>query len=166
MLRGTSDLCEMFEAPLPLYAATPLYIILLAAVFLYRDGPAALAAEVSGATGQKAVIRLEVANTAWKKMKGLMHRESLAADAGMLFGFRFIRRPSFWMKNTLIPLDLIVVAADGTIREIRENLAPRSTDRITPDSDCRYIIEVNGGFCRAHGVVAGDAVILKPAVPK
>jgi uncharacterized membrane protein (UPF0127 family) len=155
----------MTEASLLLYAAALLYIIVLAAVFLYRDGPDTLAAEVSGEPGQKAVIRLEVANTLWKKMKGLMHRRSLAADAGMLFPFRFIRRPSFWMKNTLIPLDLIVLAADGTIREIREDLAPLSTDRITPRAGCRYIIEVNGGFCRAHGIVPGDAVALKPAGP-
>jgi uncharacterized membrane protein (UPF0127 family) len=150
---------------LALSAAMTGYLLLLLIVLLYRDGPDRMVAEISGGAENKAVIRLEVANTGWKKMRGLMHRRTLAQDAGMLFSFRFIRHPVFWMKHTPIPLDILFIAGDGAVVEVHEDRPALSTERIAPRTACRHVIEVNGGFCRIHGILAGDWVVLREASP-
>jgi uncharacterized membrane protein (UPF0127 family) len=138
-----------------------LYILGLAGFLVVPVGPAAATARIATGGNIKADLKLRIANTGWKKMRGLMGEKSLPPDAGMLFSFRFIRRPSFWMKNTHIPLDIIFVGADHRITEIREHCEPLNKEQITPREACRHVIEVNAGFCREKGIRAGDGVRIR-----
>jgi uncharacterized membrane protein (UPF0127 family) len=136
-----------------------LYALFLIYVFFYKSAADSMEATIKTGSGDDILLRLEVANTLWKKMRGLMGRKHLNLATGMLFPFWFIKRPSFWMKSTPLPLDIVFVSKELRITEIREDLVPMSTQRIVPKADCRYVIELNAGFCRTHGISAGDMVL-------
>ncbi len=87
-----------------------------------------------------------------------MYRNELPAFGGMLFIFPQESPLSFWMKNTPLPLDIIYINADFTIVHIAENTTPYSTAHISSKHPAKYVLEVNGGFCRQHGIVAKDRV--------
>ncbi|MCA8888630.1 MAG: DUF192 domain-containing protein [Parvularculaceae bacterium] len=90
---------------------------------------------------------------------GLMYRSSMPADHGMLFNFGPKPQPvSMWMKNTLIPLDMAFIAADGRIVRIAENTTPRSLASIASGEPVLAVLEVNGGRLSALGVRSGDVV--------
>src|SRR5437667_4272540 len=125
---------------------------------------AALALAGCRAGGQVAVIRgpgaavevsLEVAATPAERERGLMYRRSLAEGLGMLFVFDADGNQSFWMKNTLIPLDLLFIARDGTVVGIHANATPLSTANIAVGKPSRYVLEVPGGWAARHGISAG-----------
>jgi len=86
---------------------------------------------------------------------GLMYRTSLADGKGMLFVYHDDRRLSFWMKNTLIPLSIAFMAADGTIREIYD-MEPKSLAAINSDHFVRYALEVPQGWFSRAGLRVGD----------
>ena len=90
--------------------------------------------------------------------KGLMGRESMAEDAGMLFYFQERAERNFWMKNTLIPLDIMFLNTDGTIHHIYEQAMPHDLTRITSNGPVRAVLEINGGLVRKHGIQKGDVV--------
>lgn len=119
--------------------------------------PAQAMAVVDGPSGRSARVEIEVARTAEEQSRGLMFRDHLASDAGMLFIFESEDVHSFWMKNTFIPLDIVFVDDLGEISGIVEQAEPQS---LTPRSagPSRYVLEVNGGWCVAHGVRPGDRV--------
>ncbi len=141
-------------------------IVIAAATLLYGQYLDAQSGQkISGKvdlTGDRGTVRLavEVVDDEAGRERGLMNRTSLAADAGMLFVFEDDQRWAFWMEDTLIPLDMIFIARDQTIVDVKENATPMSRDIIVPSSPCRYVLEVNGGFCAAEGVHAGDRVNL------
>ncbi len=112
--------------------------------------------ETSG--GQRLAVDVEIARTEPERRKGLMDRKSLGENAGMLFIFDETSVHSFWMKNTLIPLDMIFVDDDGRIAGIVERAEPLTLAERTVGKPSRYVLEVNGGWCRAHGVRADDQV--------
>jgi len=87
-----------------------------------------------------------------------MYRNELPAFGGMLFIFPQESPLSFWMKNTSLPLDIIYINADFTIVHIAENTTPYSTAQIPSKQPAKYVLEVNGGFCQHHGIVAEDRV--------
>ena len=89
---------------------------------------------------------------------GLMERESLDADKGMLFDFNPPREPSMYMKNTLIPLDMIFIADDGSIEMIARNTVPGSLRTISPGVPVRAVLEINGGQAAELGILPGDTV--------
>lgn len=102
---------------------------------------------------------VEIADTDEERAIGLMHRTSLPEDAGMLFDFRQdISEHSMWMKNTLIPLDMAFIAADGRIVRIAANTTPRSLASIRSGEPVAAVLEVNGGRFEALGVREGDLV--------
>ena len=106
-------------------------------------------------------IEVEVADDALERASGLMFRPSLGENQGMLFVFDKERQLSFWMKNTLIPLDLIFVDDDLVIIDIKEDFEPcRAEDEVckTYSSYGKYVIEVNSGYVEAKGIVVGDGV--------
>ena len=105
-------------------------------------------------------VDVEVANTLAEQEYGLMNRTSLGQYDGMLFVFASDRELSFWMKDTLIPLDMVFVNRSGTIVDINKNAIPMSENVFTAKSPCEYVVEVNGGFCDQHSVRIGDAVII------
>jgi uncharacterized protein len=113
---------------------------------------------IETARGERAAVTVEIARTDAERAKGLMHRRELAPDAGMLFLFDETAEHPFWMKNTLIPLDMIFIGDDGRVtgvvaRTVPGDLRPRSSG-----GPSRYVLEVNGGWADAHGVGPGDRV--------
>jgi Uncharacterized conserved protein len=89
---------------------------------------------------------------------GLMYRQNLPADAGMLFVYPSEQSVAFWMKNTLIPLDMLFIGADGHIRRIVERTIPLSTNPIPSGDPVRAVLEINGGAAERLGIHAGDMV--------
>ncbi len=106
-------------------------------------------------------VPVEIAETDEHRQRGLMYRKSMPADEGMLFVFERSKKLSFWMRNTCIPLDMVFIAEDGTIVHIEENV-PTLTDR-TFNSGCaaKYVVELNAGWARAHGVAAGQKLAVE-----
>ena len=106
-------------------------------------------------------VFLEVAVTEAEKAKGLMNRPSLAENRGMVFIFRPAKQITFWMKDTLISLDMIFVNK-GKIIKIAKNATPNQTTTLYPsDSVVTEVIEVNGGFTDKFMIKAGDRVVFK-----
>jgi len=103
-------------------------------------------------------VAVEIVKTQAQIERGLMFREHLPPDQGMLFLMSEDKVWTFWMENTLIPLDMIFIASDLTIAGIVENAAPRSQDLRSVGKPSRYVLEVNGGYCAAHKVTAGGKV--------
>ena len=101
---------------------------------------------------------VEVARTPQEQANGLMHRQSLAPDRGMLFPYEPPQAASFWMKNTLIPLDLIFIRADGTVALIAANTVPMSLDPIPSLEPVAAVLEIAGGRAAELGIQAGDKV--------
>lgn len=101
---------------------------------------------------------VEVADTSMEQAKGLMFRTELADNAGMIFPFREPRVASFWMKNTVIPLDIIFVRSNGTIESIAENTVPYSTDPVEAGEPVAAVLELRGGLTAELGIGAGDTV--------
>ena len=103
-------------------------------------------------------FQVEMALTAEEQRIGLMFRPAMPLDSGMLFVFPRPRIASFWMRNTLIPLDMLFVTADGTVLNIAERtetLSDRSYLSIAP---VRAVLEINGGLSSLLGIAPGDRV--------
>ena len=90
-----------------------------------------------------------------ERAAGLMWTEQLRDDEGMLFVFEQARRQSFWMKNTLIPLDMLFIDEQGTVVGIVENAEPQTLSPRKVDAPSRYVLEVKGGTSRRLGLAAG-----------
>lgn len=108
---------------------------------------------------QTSSVTAEIADTEEKQDYGLMNRASLDENAGMLFVFDMDETHSFWMRDTLISLDMIFISAAKTIIYIEENATPLTETPIVPTEVCRYVLEVNAGFVASHGVSVGDTVV-------
>jgi uncharacterized membrane protein (UPF0127 family) len=101
---------------------------------------------------------VEVARTPEEQANGLMHRQSLAPDRGMLFPYEPPRDVSFWMKNTLIPLDMIFIRPDGTIARIAANTVPLSLEPVPSLEPVSAVLEIAGGRSAELGIREGDRV--------
>jgi uncharacterized protein len=101
---------------------------------------------------------VEVAADEASRMRGLMFRKRLAPDAGMLFDFPDVRFRSFWMKNTVLPLDIIFLRGDGSISSVAANARPYSEKDISSQEPVRAVLEINGGRAAALGIVPGAKV--------
>lgn len=108
-----------------------------------------------GHTDTLAGIQIEIVKTEDEIMRGLMNRDSMRRDRGMLFVFEQEQDRNFWMKNTRIPLDIIFIDRDKRIRYIAEHTTPYSTNPIPSFYPARYVLEVNAGFCKDHRIRAG-----------
>jgi len=103
-------------------------------------------------------VTVEIVQTEAAIERGLMFREHLPPDQGMLFLMKQERAWSFWMRNTLIPLDMVFIAKDMTIAGIIENAEPRTETLREVKAPSLYVLEVIGGYCAAHKVSAGAKV--------
>jgi len=101
---------------------------------------------------------IELALTPPQMEQGLMFRRSLAADAGMLFDYGDPQPIAMWMKNTLIPLDMIFIGKDGKVVDFRERAVPMSLDTIEPKVPARAVLEVNAGTVSRLDLHVGDTV--------
>ncbi|MDF2982005.1 MAG: hypothetical protein K0Q69_1777, partial [Devosia sp.] len=93
------------------------------------------------------------------RAKGLMYRETLAPDAGMLFDFKESREVSFWMSNTLIPLDMVFITAEGLVANVHANARPLDLTSIPSDGPVMFVLEIPGGRAKELGIAAGDRVV-------
>ncbi|MBI3185251.1 MAG: DUF192 domain-containing protein [Myxococcales bacterium] len=111
--------------------------------------------------GGARAIEVEVAATPASRTRGLMWRKSLPEGKGMLFVFPKEEDQGFWMKNTLIPLDMIFIGRDRRIVGIVRNAEPRSLKSRGVGKPSTYVLEVPGGFADKAGIAVGSAVELE-----
>jgi len=103
-------------------------------------------------------FQVEIADTNESRARGLMFRETLAPDAGMLFDFQLEREVAFWMKNTLISLDMLFIEASGRIAHIARDTVPLSLELVPSRAKVRYVLEVPAGTAARLGIQPGDVV--------
>ncbi|MCC6960284.1 MAG: DUF192 domain-containing protein [Dehalococcoidia bacterium] len=151
-----------------------LFVLVLGAIAFdgrNDDSPAATPTPAAGANqlvveqgGKRVTVSVEIAATADQRQVGLMNRQSMPEDAGMLFLFKTTIQYGFWMKNTYIPLDIAYIGADGTVQQI---FAAKPLDEtvLIPDAPYRYVLEVNQGWFERHGMGVGAKVTLPPNLP-
>lgn len=111
----------------------------------------------------KARFSVDVADDAPERAKGLMHVEKMPASYGMLFVYPAPQPVAFWMKNTLIPLDMIFADASGVVRHVHSNAVPGDLTSIPGGDDIQYVLEINGGLARMLGIRPG-AELRHPAI--
>ena len=112
------------------------------------------------ANGQKIEeIDIEIANTPAEQQQGLMYRPAMPDTVGMLFIFDREEPQAFWMKNTILSLDIIYVGADKRIVSIQKNAKPYSETSLPSEGDAQFVVEVNAGYCDKHGIGKGDKVV-------
>jgi uncharacterized membrane protein (UPF0127 family) len=123
-----------------------------------RSDPASVAV-VQTAKGP-VQVSLEIVSDDASRARGLMYRNSLDDGHGMLFVFDDESDRAFWMKNTVIPLDMIFIGGDGKIVGVRTNTTPLSLAPLSVGKPSRWVLEVAGGYTGRAGIAAGDKVEL------
>jgi uncharacterized membrane protein (UPF0127 family) len=119
-----------------------------------------------GEPGGRAIpVRVELARTDSERERGLMYRKFVETDAGMLFLFPRPAPLSFWMRNTLIPLDMIFIDQSRHILGIVENAEPKTETARHVDGDSQYVLEIAGGLSHRWGVHAGSSVEFEGSIP-
>jgi len=108
--------------------------------------------------GKEYVFNIEMAKSPEQQATGLMFRPSVAPDGGMLFDWGSPRDTKMWMKNTIAPLDMVFINADGTIRSIAENTVPESLVPIDSRGPVRAALELAGGTTARLDIRVGDRV--------
>jgi hypothetical protein len=124
------------------------------------------AVEVMGAGGG-ARFDLEVADQSWEEMRGLMFRREMAKGWGMVFVFADEAPRSFWMKNTLMPLDMVFVRADGVVDSVVASAEPLTLTPRRSTGPAKYVVELASGVAATAGIVAGRRLVFDnlPAGP-
>ena len=103
-------------------------------------------------------IDIEIADDDEQRTTGLMYRDKMDESQGMLFIFDTEELQAFWMKNTILPLDIIYVNAKMEIVSIQKNAEPFSEKSLPSIKPAQYVVEVNAGYCERHGVKEGDKI--------
>jgi uncharacterized membrane protein (UPF0127 family) len=136
-------------------------VLLFAGGRAWAQGPVAFGhGELDIQTGAgRQHFTIELATENEQQIQGLMFRRSLAPDAGMLFLYTDDHDIQMWMKNTLIPLDMIFIRADGSVLSIAERTVPQSLATIGSQGAARAVLEVNGGTAARLGIKPGDHVL-------
>ena len=147
-------------------ASAFLFVLFLAFVACDRaNDPPAGRFEIEITQGEaRAAVTVEIAATPSQRQQGLMFREELAEDAGMLFLFLGDNRGGFWMRNTYVALDIAYIGADGRVQEIRA-AKPLDETNLVPAQPYRYVLEVNQGWFERHGMGVGAQVTLPEGLP-
>lgn len=132
-----------------------IFAVLLLAGRMAAADQSALTVETAAG---KQPFTVELATTSDQMALGLMFRQSMPADAGMLFIYPSEQHVEFWMKNTLIPLDMLFIGADGHIRHIAQRTIPLDETPIPSVEEVKSVLEVNGGTVERLGIKTGDMV--------
>jgi uncharacterized membrane protein (UPF0127 family) len=103
-------------------------------------------------------FQVEVAADDASRERGLMFRKTMEPDHGMLFDFKIDEGVAFWMKNTILPLDMVFIRSDGTISSIAPDTTPYSTQEVPSAEPVRAVLEFNAGRAAALGIAPGDVV--------
>lgn len=159
----SNTITGMAEIPVKKVLLAIAAIIVIAILLLTQSHAGREQITIINSAGQQIHIYVEIADEWNELQKGLMFRENLPEDEGMLFVFPRSGNYAFWMKNTLIALDAIYMDANGTIVDIIQMdpciLDPCPTH--VPDSEALYVLEVNKGFSERHGIKEGGRIVLK-----
>lgn len=115
--------------------------------------------KASGDTLRK--LDIELAESSYEHQTGLMYRESMENDQGMLFIYNDERVRSFYMKNTYIPLDIIYYDADSSLVSIQKNATPRDETSLPSEGPAQFVLEINGGLSDEWGLEAEDKMSFK-----
>lgn len=113
---------------------------------------------IQKADGKVLNFTAELALTDRQREQGLMFRKSMPEMNGMLFNFGTDREVTMWMRNTLIPLDMVFISKDGKVTHIHPNAVPHSEDIISSRGAVRFVLELNGGAAKKLGIAKGDTV--------
>ena len=151
----------MFAALAALAAATSLSACTSGSQAETKDKAATIPLTVRTAGVGELKFQVEVARTPEEQERGLMFRTSLPANGGMIFPYDPPRPASFWMKNTLIPLDMIFIRKDGTIARIVDNTTPESLEPVQSGEPVAAVLELAGGRAAELGLAEGDKVAWK-----
>ena len=106
----------------------------------------------------QARFAVEIADDEAERATGLMHREQMATAAGMLFVYPSPRSLAFWMRNTLIPLDMLFIDPQGVVQHIHHNAVPLDETPIVGGDGLTHVLEINGGLARQMGIAVGSQV--------
>ncbi|MEX0349562.1 MAG: DUF192 domain-containing protein [Paracoccaceae bacterium] len=109
-------------------------------------------------SGSELRFQVELADTPQTRSRGLMFRESMSPRAGMLFVYEQPQRASFWMKNTLIPLDMIFVDPTGTVTHVHHQAIPGDLTPIEGGTGVLSVLEINGGLAKKYGIAPGSVL--------
>ena len=123
-----------------------------------ESGLKVVSLSVTSTGGKKHAFRVEVAGSEAEQDKGLMFRRAMGADEGMIFPMNPPRMASFWMRNTVIPLDLIFIGVDGRISNIAADAIPYNEMPLPSTGLAKGVLELNGGRAAALGIAPGDKV--------
>lgn len=110
------------------------------------------------AGGSEVRVKVEVASTPEERRLGLMHRQGLDKGSGMVFLFEEPEIQTFWMKNTMVSLDMIFIGPDMRVVGVVERTKPMSLAPCMVDEPSQYVLEVEAGFAQRHGIGAGTSV--------
>ena len=132
-----------------------------------RFGQANLQVIKQGDRNAQAIdFQVDVASTLEQRQRGLMYRQSLPWNRGMLLDFEYDQVMNMWMKNTSIPLDMLFADSDGMIFHIVEGCEPYSLEVISSIQPGRYVLEVLAGSAARFGIKPGDVIVLPQAKRK
>jgi len=137
-----------------------IFTLLLVAVAVFSSVGCGTGPTVSFNNGTKvSTLRVEVVKTPGELERGLMDRESLPPDSGMLFDFGGEVETAFWMKDTSIPLSIAFIGSNGKVIAIKD-MAPFDLRAVEPPGEYRYALEANRGWFRDHGIHPGDTAAI------
>jgi uncharacterized membrane protein (UPF0127 family) len=142
-----------------LYLMAFLFLIIVTFTFMPRNTVDRVVIQTDSGN---VTVNVEVADDNEERVMGLMYREELPANLGMLFIFQEPKVLTFWMKNTLIPLDMLFISGNLEIIKIDRDVPPCAAD-LCPNYGGvygKYVLEVNAGFTQAHGIMEGDKIHL------
>ena len=139
-MRQIASACALVILAAPLYAACSENIV-----------------TVKGEFGQ-ARFQIDVADEPQERARGLMFVETMPTLNGMLFVYDTPQHATFWMRNTLIPLDMIFTGVNGEILKIHQNAMPLDETTIDGGEDVLFVLEINGGLSARLGIQEGDAL--------
>ncbi|MRU14021.1 DUF192 domain-containing protein [Roseovarius sp. A21] len=139
-------------------------VLLLSSVQVFAGECREDRAILRGDWGQ-AQFTIEVADDNAERSKGLMNRESMPKSAGMLFVYPRPKTVGFWMKNTLIPLDMIFMDRTGTVQHIHHQAQPGDLRPKFGGDNIQYVLEINGGLAEQMGIAPGTQ-LRHPTIPE
>lgn len=133
--------------------------------FVFKYEQPKIDAEITSLKLKNVTISAEIADTPQKRQQGLMNRTKLNKNTGMLFVFEDQETHPFWMKNTLLPLDIIWIDDNYKVVHVEQNVPPCPTQEscpvYRPQQKAKYVLELNAGFAKEFGVRINDTVTVE-----
>jgi uncharacterized membrane protein (UPF0127 family) len=135
-----------------------LFLLAMAAPAAAQESFRTESLQIETRDGKVHEFLVELALDDGQRQQGLMNRKSMEVGRGMLFDFGRDREVTMWMKNTLLPLDMLFISKEGRVTHVNENAVPHSESIISSRGAVRYVLELNGGAYKKFGMSLGDTV--------